>query len=415
MESRTRGDCKMPKVHLTQTMIQKAEIRDARYTIRDDSPGLILRVGSSGSKVFYVDYFTTDGKRSLHKIGSAEVLTVTQAREAAKDFLARIALGEEIPGKRTKFNEVTLGEYLEQSYFPWVTVNRKSGDKTVQMLRAAFAFLWDVDIKELSAMAIERWRTERVQEVKAASLNRLLSALKSALNWGFKRNVLDFHPLERMEHLQERDSQPKVRYLSPEERARLMAALDAREKKMKVARESHNRWLMNRHEEPMPPISGAFADHIKPMVLISLNTGIRRGALFSLLWEDVDLKRKMLTLRAEEDKAKKMNYVPLNNVAFDTFVKWRQQSPDEIFVFPSPVTGKRIDNCRSAWDTLMKMAEIENFRWHDMRHDFASQLVMHGVDLNTIRELLGHADLKMTLRYAHLAPEAKGKAVSLLD
>ena len=84
-------------------------------------------------------------------------------------------------------------------------------------------------------------------------------------------------------------------------------------------------------------------------------------------------------------------------------------------MFPSPKGGGMMDNCKSAWEHLLKDAGIEGFRWHDMRHDFASRLVMAGVDLNTVRELLGHADLKMTLQYAHLAPEAKAQAVEALD
>ena len=73
-----------------------------------------------------------------------------------------------------------------------------------------------------------------------------------------------------------------------------------------------------------------------------------------------------------------------------------------------------MDNCKTAWAKLLKDADIKNFRWHDMRHDFASQLVSKGVDLNTVRELLGHADIKMTLRYAHLAPQIKRAAVEML-
>jgi integrase len=95
----------------------------------------------------------------------------------------------------------------------------------------------------------------------------------------------------------------------------------------------------------------------------------------------------------------------LNDTAYDVLFNWKEQSlktgPNAL-IFPSPKTGKKIDNCNSAWEALLKRAKIENFRWHDMRHDFASQLVMEGVDLNTVRELMGHADLKMTLRYAYL-------------
>ncbi|MDR1509243.1 MAG: tyrosine-type recombinase/integrase [Synergistaceae bacterium] len=70
---------------------------------------------------------------------------------------------------------------------------------------------------------------------------------------------------------------------------------------------------------------------------------------------------------------------------------------------------------KTAWRALLVNAKIENFRWHDMRHDFASQLVMKGVDLNTVRELMCHESMTMTMRYAHLAPESKLNAVQVLN
>jgi integrase len=396
----------MSKVHLTQTMIQKAEIKDARYTIRDDTPGLILRVGSSGSKVFYVDYYSSDGKRSLHKIGSADVLTVAQAREATKDFLARVTLGE----VDEKSASPTLGAYMKEHYLPWVRAYRKNGTETERRIRL-FSFLWNTTVENIAPAEIERWRVERIKTVKAATINKDLGALKAAINWGVKRGLLEVHPLARLERLQERDSKTIVRYLSPEERARLIVALDEHEAGLRMRRKSNNKGLDERNKELMPDV----ADHLKPMVIISLNTGIRRGSLFGLLWSDVDLDRRVLTLRGEEGKSGKTNRVPLNDAAFRAFSEWRNSSKGDGLVFPSPKTEKRRGNCKTAWKTLMKKANIENFRWHDMRHDFASQLVMKGVDLNTVRELMGHADMKMTLRYAHLAPEAKVKAVGVLD
>jgi site-specific recombinase XerD len=107
----------------------------------------------------------------------------------------------------------------------------------------------------------------------------------------------------------------------------------------------------------------------------------------------------------------------MNGTLTDTLKEWQKQTGGggEKLVFPSPKSGEVMDNCKTAWARLLKDAGISNFRWHDMQHDFASQLVMNGVDLNTVRELMGHADLKMTLRYAHLAPSAKMKAVETLD
>lgn len=163
---------------------------------------------------------------------------------------------------------------------------------------------------------------------------------------------------------------------------------------------------------------GGFADHLKPVVLLALSTGLRRNSLFSLEWRDIDLDNRTVRVRAATAKSGKQYFVPLNDLAFEIITQWHKQCPKispGSLVFPSPKTGKKMDNCNTAWEHLLKKANITDFRWHDMRHDFASQLVMSGVDLNTVRELMGHADLKMTLRYAHLAPEKKLQAVKALD
>lgn len=93
---------------------------------------------------------------------------------------------------------------------------------------------------------------------------------------------------------------------------------------------------------------------------------------------------------------------------------WREASTSNGLIFSNITTGEAFTHVKKSWAGLLDDANIKNFRWHDMRHHFASKLVMAGVDLNTVRELLGHADIKMTLRYAHLAPEHKAKAVEKL-
>lgn len=345
------------------------------------------------------------------------MFTVAEAGELASAFIAAIARGKDPTATKEK---LTFGEFIKDNYEPWVLENRKSGDATAYTIKYNFNFLFDTPLEEITIEQVDKWKSKAKKAgLKDSSVNRRLTSLKAALNWAVKRNIIEANPLGRLERLSEADSVSKVRYLTPSERTSLLAALDAREKEIRHGRDSHNKWLKDRGLPTMPEIKeGDFADHLKPLVLLSLSTGIRRGSLFSLEWRDVNFTDKTIMVRAAASKSGKQYYVPLNKLAFDTLSRWHRQSkytsPDNL-VFPSPQTGKRMDNCKKAWEAVLKKAKIEDFRWHDMRHDFASQLVMKGVDLNTVRELLGHADLKMTLRYAHLAPAEKLRAVELLD
>lgn len=149
------------------------------------------------------------------------------------------------------------------------------------------------------------------------------------------------------------------------------------------------------------------------MVVLSLNTGMRRGEVFKLNWADIDInpENPSVTVRGTNAKSGKSRTIPLPKDAVEALTVWRSATKDPSgLVFPGP-TGKEMTTVKTAWATVCKSAEIDDFRWHDLRHTYASYLSMKGVDLNTIRELMGHSDYKMTLIYAHLAPTHKSKAV----
>ena len=189
------------------------------------------------------------------------------------------------------------------------------------------------------------------------------------------------------------DTKANVRFLTKDEENRLRNALDDRENKIRLQRESANEWRDARGYQLFDDLkNNRFADYLKPMVLLALNTGMRRGELFDLCWENVDFKNKSVEVAGHISKSGNTRHIPLNDEALGTLIAWRNQTESKSLVFPNPVTSKRFDNIQTSWENLLKLANIQNFRFHDIRHHFASKLVMAGVDLNTVRELLGHSE-----------------------
>lgn len=154
-------------------------------------------------------------------------------------------------------------------------------------------------------------------------------------------------------------------------------------------------------------------DLLKPLTILALHTGCRRGELFNLTWDAVDFRTRTITVHGMGAKSGQTRVIPLNAVAHDTLKTWREQGSGQGLVFPGK-DGKRLDNISTSWEHLMQEANVTNFRFHDLRHTFASRLVQNGVDLIVVKELLGHSDFKLTLRYAHLAAKQKADAVQRL-
>lgn len=229
------------------------------------------------------------------------------------------------------------------------------------------------------------------------------------MEWGF----ISEHPLIKLKQLKV-DTKGKVRYLSKDEARNLRNALEIREHRACLERDSANLWRTERKKPLHLNLrEQTFTDHLKPMILVSLNTGIRRGELFGLTWKMVSFQSKTITVGADTAKTSETRHIPMNTEVLRTLKAWREQSGESTFVFAGQ-GGGRMEDVKSAWLKLLQEACITEFRWHDMRHDFASRLVMSGVPLNTVRDLLGHSDIKMTLRYAHLAPGTKAAAVDLI-
>jgi integrase len=379
--------------------------------------GFVLRVRASGTHTYFANY-----ARSKWKVlGTTEVLTAPEAREEARKVLGDAMKGgdpiaEAKASAETEARRIIFETFVREHYEPWAVAQRKTGAEQAARLSTVFGpLLNELRLDEISAFHIERWRSGRLKDGKtAATVNRDLNVLRGALSRALDWNLLDVHPLAKVK-ASKTDRSSVVRYLTADEERRLTSALVARDDKRRAERDRANAWRKARGYRRWPAL-GTYTDHLTPIVTLALHTGLRRGELFGLQWRDVDLASSRVTVRGDSAKSGQTRHVPLNTVAATTLATWREivkPRTMDVVVFAG-AEGEPLDDIKKAWGALLTRAGIKDFRFHDCRHHFASKLVMAGVDLNTVRELLGHSDFKMTLRYAHLAPEHKAAAVAKL-
>lgn len=318
------------------------------------------------TKLWYLR-IQADGKRRTFPTGTRSKMEARRIAEAKKTDIRRGKVGFEKEEKR-----VTLDELCER-YLEWSAVNHRSfGSDKAYCHNLIEFFGRDVHIQAISEWDIEKFKSMRAKQVKPATVNHDLKCLKHMFRLASEEwKLTKENPARKTKKLTENNQ--RLRFLSDDERQRLLAACAA------------GPW------------------YLLPIVQVAVNAGLRRGEILNLEWKDVSTENGII--RVAKSKSGRPREIPMNQILIDLF-KSIEQSESRIFP---------VDGFRRSWETAKQQAGITDLRFHDLRHEFASQLIMTaGADLRTVQELLGHSSPVVTMRYAHLSEQHKRDAVERL-
>jgi integrase len=318
---------------------------------------------------WYID-FTFKGQRVRESIGPSRKDAAKVMAKRKTEIVENKYLDIRQDPEPVKFYDFSK-EYLE-----WVKVNRKPSAhlRVLSLLRQLNQDFETRTLQEITPWQIEKHKAKRKEHVKPASVNRELALLKhmftKAIEWGKVKE----NPAKKVKLF--RGEVKRVRYLMADEIQRLLSNC---------------------------------SNYLKPIVTVAVHTGMRKGELLDLKWDWVNLEQGIITLIDTKNGERKD--IPMNATVKALLSEMERTGP---FVFGGL---KKRDNAHvyRSFREAVEKSGIEDFRYHDLRHCFASHLVMQGIDLNTVRELMGHKGIAMTLRYSHLAPGHKSKAVNMLD
>lgn len=254
----------------------------------------------------------------------------------------------------------------------------KSSDKSY--LNHLLPVFGDFYLSDITSTMILKYMDDRCAQVKPASVNRELALLKvmysKAEEWGYVSDT----PTRKVKKLKG-ETLGRTRYLTNQEMERLLSKCDP---------------------------------GLREIVLVLIHTGMRKGEFQRMQWGHLDFDTSVIFVPISKNG--KSRYIPMNYVVKQILLRRRivgQQKAHYVFGDKDNATG--IYNFRKKFETARKAAGLEDLRIHDLRHTFASHLVMKGVDLSTVQALLGHSDQRITERYSHLSPIHKAKAVKVLE
>lgn len=341
--------------------------------------GLRLMVSKTGRKFFYLRY-TLNGRKGIVRIGEFPSVRLKDARTRAHELKGLIAAGKDPAIEREKKTGIpTMADFIIRDYLPFAKQHKKSWrDDEVRLNKEIIPCFGKYRMDAVTTREIQQFHAGLGDSLTSATANRYLSLMQRLFSLAIQWNIVEKNPARSVKKFRENNS--RERYLSHEEIRRFLEAIDT---------------LDNR----------AIANGIKFLLF----TGLRKNEAFHLDWESVN--REEGTVYLSHTKSGRSRTVILNGLAKQVIEEmWEARRNGHPFVFPGRMPGQPVANPQKPFEAVCRIAGIERFRIHDLRHSFASLAINSGASLYDVQKLLGHASSQMTQRYAHLADDSMRKA-----
>ena len=337
-----------------------------------------------GSGVWWIRYADASGRIRREKVGNKGAATKLYQKRKTQ-----VMEGKKLP-EQFRAKPVTFAELADDA-IEWAKSHKNTWEDDQIRLKPLREVFGARTADSITPQEIERWLTTQGKsrsrdkarngkKWKPATCNRYKALISLVYREGVKNGKVTLNPARQVER--RRENNLRDRFLLPEEERAIRDVISAT------------------RPERLPELD------------IALHTGMRRGEQYGCEWSWVDLDRKVLTVPRSKHGEKRRVY--LNDTAIAAFRTLWKFSQGTGKVFAHLYSSDETIGAREWFRAMLDDAKVKNFRWHDLRHTFASRLVMAGVDIRTVQELMGHKTIQVTLRYAHLAPEHQLEAVQRL-
>jgi len=328
-------------------------------------PGDVMAVYKR-KKIWYIDY-RANGRRYKEAIGKskrlAEAVLAKRKAEIAENRFLDVAKARE-----------TTFEQLSGAYMDWAWVNKQSADRDKRSIQTLARWFGARRITEITPLSLEKYKRQRSREVCGSTVNRELACLKHMFNKAIAWDLADENPVKKVRMFKEPPG--RVRYLSHDEISRLLDAATS---------------------------------HLKPIIMVALLTGMRKSEILRLNWKDLDFERQLIMVR--NSKNGEARQIAMSHEV-EAILSRLPRVHKQIF---TRADSKPVLDIKTCFERAVRLAKIEDFSFHDLRHTFASYMMMNGAELLTVSRILGHKTINMTLRYAHLSPAFQRDAMNKLS